>query len=65
MLSGNRISDIAFLTISHHKCIGVKEDKKSPSKSIWSGYVGRAAGHRALTGAVPLLTPTGTLGCWL
>ena len=35
------------------------------AKSSVSGYVGEAGSHRPLTGAIPLLTHTGTLGCWV
>ena len=34
-------------------------------KSSVSDYVGEAGDHRPLTGAVPLLTHTGTFGCWV
>ena len=34
-------------------------------KSSVSDCVGEASGHRPLTSAVPLLTHTGTLGCWV
>ena len=35
------------------------------SKSSESGCIGWAAGNWPLTGAVPLLTPTGAFGCWV
>ena len=35
------------------------------SKSYESGYFRRAADRQSLTGAIPLLTHTETLGCWV
>ena len=35
------------------------------SKSFESGYFRRAADRQSLTGAIPLLTRTQTLGCWV
>ena len=48
-------------------CVGIKSSGSvcAGIKSSGSDYVGKAAGHRPLTGAVPLLTHTGTLGCWV
>ena len=34
-------------------------------KSFESGYFRRASHRQSLTGAIPLLTHTGTLGCWV
>ena len=34
-------------------------------KSFESGYFRRASNCQSLTGAIPLLTHTGTLGCWV
>ena len=35
------------------------------NKSSGSGSIGTAANYRPLTSAIPLLTHTGTLGCWV
>jgi len=35
------------------------------NKRIWFDYIGEAAYYQPLTSAVPLLTDTGALGCWV
>ena len=34
-------------------------------KRLWSDYIAEANPNPSLTGAIPLLTRTGTLGCWV
>ena len=32
---------------------------------MWSGCIDGASSNQSLTGAIPLLAYTGTLGCWV
>ena len=43
--------------------LSTKIYQKQRSKSFESGYFRRASNRQSLTGAIPLLTHTGTLGC--
>ena len=45
--------------------LSTKTYQKQRSKSFESGYFRRASNHQSLTGAIPLLIHTGTLGCWV
>ena len=50
----------------HRKnCTNYEKYLGKKNKSSGSGSIGMAANHRSLTSAIPLLTHTETLGCWV